>query len=44
MALSLPIVLLGLFPEPVIRVANLAAAGLLNSSGYIGAVFPVGGG
>jgi len=44
MALSLTIVLLGLFPEPVIRVASLAAAGLLNSSGYIGAVFPAGGG
>ncbi|MDH6230090.1 multicomponent Na+:H+ antiporter subunit D [Mesorhizobium soli] len=42
--LTVPIVLLGIFPEPVIRVANMAAAGLLNSSAYINAVFPAGGG
>lgn len=41
-ALSIPVVVLGLYPEPVIRVANLAAAGLLDASAYIGAVFPAG--
>ncbi|MEP9370991.1 Na+/H+ antiporter subunit D [Mesorhizobium sp. KR1-2] len=43
-ALTVPIVVLGLFPEPVIRIANMAAAGLLHSSGYVGAVFAAGGG
>lgn len=43
-ALTVPIVVLGLFPEPVIRIATMAADGLLHSSGYVGAVFAAGGG
>lgn len=36
-----PIILLGVYPEPFIRVADASAAGLLDASAYIGAVFPV---
>jgi multicomponent Na+:H+ antiporter subunit D len=38
--LMMPIVFIGLYPEPFIRVAGLAASGLLDASSYIGAVFP----
>ncbi len=38
--LMVPIVFIGLYPEPFIRVAGLAASGLLDASSYIGAVFP----
>ena len=38
--LMIPIVFIGLYPEPFIRVAGLAASGLLDASSYIGAVFP----
>lgn len=38
--LSLPVLLMGLFPQSVIGVAEHAAAGLLDSSSYIGSVFP----
>lgn len=43
-ALSLPIVFMGLYPDPVIRVAQLAAGGLLDAAPYIGAVYPEGAG
>ncbi|WP_367715407.1 Na+/H+ antiporter subunit D [Nitratireductor sp. GISD-1A_MAKvit] len=39
--LCAPIILLGVYPEPFIRIAETAAAGLLDSGLYIGAVFPV---
>ena len=42
--LIMPLLLLGFYPEPVIRIAAAAAAGLLDPSVYIGAVFPTGGG
>ncbi|WP_048649482.1 Na+/H+ antiporter subunit D [Nitratireductor soli] len=38
--LSLPVLLLGLYPEPFIRVAEASATGLLDASAYVGAVFP----
>jgi multicomponent Na+:H+ antiporter subunit D len=38
--LCVPIILLGIYPEPFIRVAEAAASGLLDASAYIGAVFP----
>lgn len=41
-ALTLPIVVVGLHPEPAIGIANAAAEGLLDASAYIGAVFPAG--
>ncbi|MDS1134587.1 Na+/H+ antiporter subunit D [Nitratireductor indicus] len=41
--LAVPVLLLGLYPEPFIRIAETAADGLINSSAYIGAVFPAGG-
>jgi multicomponent Na+:H+ antiporter subunit D len=41
--LTVPIVVLGVFPEQVIRIANLAAAGLIDNTAYIGSVFPAGG-
>lgn len=44
LALTILIVLLGVFPEPLIRVASIAAAGLLHSAGYVDAVFAAGGG
>lgn len=40
--LALPVLLIGLYPEPVIAVAERAAAGILDSSTYIGSVFPEG--
>jgi multicomponent Na+:H+ antiporter subunit D len=42
--LTIPILLLGLFPEPFIRMADAAAAGLLDPSAYLRAVFPAAGG
>jgi multicomponent Na+:H+ antiporter subunit D len=44
LALMVPIVVLGVYPEPFIKIADIAAGGLLNNAGYIGAVFPAGGG
>jgi multicomponent Na+:H+ antiporter subunit D len=41
-ALAVPILLIGLFPEHVIRIGGTAAAGLLDSSAYVRAVFPEG--
>ena len=43
-ALVIPILVLGMFPEPFIRIADRTAAGLLDAAAYIGAVFPAGGG
>lgn len=39
-ALMLPILALGLYPEPFINVAEAAAAVLVDPTGYVGAVFP----
>lgn len=39
-AIMVPVALLGLYPEPAIRLSDAAAAGLLDPSSYIGAVFP----
>lgn len=39
-ALTLPLLALGIYPEPFIRLADMAAKGLIDSSAYIGAVFP----
>jgi multicomponent Na+:H+ antiporter subunit D len=44
LALMVPIVFLGVYPDPFIRIAGVAAGGLLHSASYIGAVFPAGGG
>ncbi|WP_173931112.1 Na+/H+ antiporter subunit D [Chelativorans sp. Marseille-P2723] len=41
-ALAVPTLLMGLYPEPFISVAEHAAAGLLDASVYIGSVFPEG--
>jgi multicomponent Na+:H+ antiporter subunit D len=41
--LLLPILWIGLYPEPVIRIADEATAVLLDPSRYVGAVFPEGG-
>lgn len=38
-ALTVPAVLIGIYPEPLIRIADLGAAGLLDAAGYSGAVF-----
>lgn len=35
-----PVALLGLYPEPAMRLSDAAAAGLLDATGYIEAVFP----
>jgi multicomponent Na+:H+ antiporter subunit D len=43
-ALAVPIVVLGIFPEQFIRIADIASAGLIDSTAYVRAVFPVGGG
>jgi multicomponent Na+:H+ antiporter subunit D len=40
--LAIPIVVIGVYPEPLIRLAMAAASGLIDASGYIGAVFPGG--
>ncbi|MDI6026546.1 Na+/H+ antiporter subunit D [Corticibacterium sp. UT-5YL-CI-8] len=42
--LLLPVLLVGLYPEPVIAMSVSAARGLLDPSAYIQAVFPQGGG
>lgn len=42
-ALTIPIVILGIFPEQFIRIADLASAGLIDSTSYIRSVFPAGG-
>lgn len=39
-ALTVPIVLLGVYPEPAIAIAMKAASGLLDPAPYIGSVFP----
>lgn len=39
-ALCLPIVLMGVYPEPVIGVARQAADAILDAPAYIGSVFP----
>ena len=44
LALSVPILLLGVFPAPFMEIADRAAAGLLDAAPYINAVFPPGGG
>lgn len=41
-ALTIPIAVIGIYPEPFIRLADVAASGLLDSSGYTRAVFPEG--
>ena len=33
---------IGIYPEPLVGMADMAAAGLLDASGYIDAVFPAG--
>lgn len=38
--LSLPVLFMGLYPQPVIDIAQRAAGGILDSSTYIGTVFP----
>lgn len=43
-ALTVPIVVMGVYPEPFIRIAGAAASGLLETGGYVGTVFPGGGG
>lgn len=40
--LCVPVALLGLYPEPLIEVANMAARGLLDPAAYVGNVFPGG--
>jgi multicomponent Na+:H+ antiporter subunit D len=42
-ALAIPIIVLGVAPEQLIRIADLASAGLIDSAAYIRAVFPAGG-
>ncbi|MCO0638282.1 Na+/H+ antiporter subunit D, partial [Lutimaribacter sp. EGI FJ00014] len=41
-ALSLPVVVMGLYPDPIIAVAERAADAILNAPAYIGTVFPEG--
>ncbi|TWG99284.1 multicomponent Na+:H+ antiporter subunit D [Mesorhizobium sp. J18] len=41
-ALTLPVIAIGVYPEPFIRIAESAAAGLIDPSVYIGTVFPAG--
>ncbi|WP_159590330.1 Na+/H+ antiporter subunit D [Chelativorans xinjiangense] len=40
--LSLPVVVMGLYPDPVISVAERAASAILDAPAYIGTVFPEG--
>ncbi|MCR4265323.1 Na+/H+ antiporter subunit D [Nitratireductor sp. ZSWI3] len=40
--LTVPVLLLGIYPDPFIRIAAAAATGLIDSSAYVGAVFPMG--
>lgn len=42
--LTVPIAILGVYPEPFIRIADAAAAGLLDPGAYLRAVFPLVGG
>ncbi len=42
--LTIPVAILGLFPEPFIRASDAAAAGLLDTGAYLRAVFPLAGG
>ncbi|WP_157015058.1 Na+/H+ antiporter subunit D [Mesorhizobium xinjiangense] len=42
--LALPMIAIGVYPDPFMQLADVAAAGLLDPSGYIQAVFPGGGG
>lgn len=44
LCLLVPLLYLGVYPEPAIRIANAAASGLLDPSAYIAAVFAGGGG
>ena len=44
LALTVPVIVFGVFPEPLIQVAGSAAWGLLHGSEYIDAVFIPGGG
>ncbi|MBO6719125.1 MAG: Na+/H+ antiporter subunit D [Rhizobiaceae bacterium] len=41
LVLCVPIALIGVWPEPLIGVAQQAAAGLLDPGSYVGAVFPL---
>ena len=43
-ALVVPLLLVGLYPQPVMDLAYIAAEGLLNQNAYIDAVFPLVGG
>ncbi len=40
LVLMVPILAIGLYPEPLIRLAGTAAAGLVDPGGYIATVFP----
>ena len=42
LVLTAPVVAFGLYPEPLIRAAGIAAAGLIHPEAYIAAVFPGG--
>jgi multicomponent Na+:H+ antiporter subunit D len=44
LALLVPAVAIGLYPEPFLRIADQAAAGLVDPAGYIQMVFPAGDG
>ncbi|MFC6487555.1 Na+/H+ antiporter subunit D [Nitratireductor sp. GCM10026969] len=39
-ALTVPVLIMGLYPAPVIGIAERAAGGILDSSGYIRTIFP----
>src|SRR5690606_14149261 len=39
-AVLLPALILGIYPDPVLRLTDAAAAGLLDAGRYIGTVFP----
>lgn len=41
-ALALPMLFMGVYPQPVIELAERAAAGILDASAYIDTVFPEG--
>jgi len=40
--LAVPVLFMGLYPQPVINIAEQAAGGILDASTYIGTVFPEG--
>ncbi|WEX07753.1 Na+/H+ antiporter subunit D [Chelativorans sp. AA-79] len=40
--LTVPVLFMGLYPQPVIDIAERAAGGILDASSYIGTVFPEG--